>query len=198
MSRATGRSALLRSPRILALGATLAYLAMLAGAAGQPPSSTALGLGQPATSQELSQFFAIPPDGAGLPDGKGSVADGQKIFAEKCAMCHGEKLQGIKETGGPALAGGRGSLQKIPPTKTVESYWPYATTLFDYIKRAMPINAPGSLKDDEVYALCAYILAQGHVVPNQTVLDKVSLPKVVMPNRAGFTPFHGPDPRLYH
>ena len=182
------------SPSAVAL---FGSLALAATAAAQPASSTALGLGQPATPQELSQFFAIPPDGADLPDGRGSVADGETIFAAKCAMCHGDKLQGVKATGGPALVGGRGSLKQVPPIQTVESYWPYATTLFDYVKRAMPFNAPGSLNDHEVYALCAYILAQGHVVASDTVLDKASLPKVVMPNRDGFTPYHGPDPRLY-
>ena len=96
------------------------------------------------------------------------------------------------------MTGGLGSLKDVPPKKTVESYWPYATTLFDYIKRAMPFTQPGSLDDDEVYALCAYILAQGHVVPEQTILDKVSLPKVVMPNHDGFIPFHGPNKALYH
>ena len=180
------------------LSALAALLALTASVAAQPSSSTALGLGQPATPQELSQFFAIPPDGAGLPDGRGTAADGKAIFADTCAMCHGAKLQGITATGAPALVGGRGTLRQVPPTKTVESYWPYATTLFDYIKRAMPMNAPGSLTNDQVYALCAYILAEGHVVPPDTVIDKVSLPKVVMPNRDGFRTFHGPDPRLYH
>ena len=147
-----------------------------------------LGLGTKATPQELARFFAIPPDGAGLPAGSGSVAQGKQVYAEKCVMCHGDKLQGVKATGGLPLIGGRGTLTSAKPLKTTESYWPYATTMFDYIKRAMPFNAPGSLKDDEVYALVAYILAEGHVIGEDAVLDKVSLPKVAMPNRDGFRP----------
>ena len=157
-----------------------------------------LGLGTKATPQELSRFFAIPPDGAGLPDGSGSVAQGQKVYAEKCAACHGDKLQGVKATGGLPLVGGRGTLASEKPLKTTESYWPYATTMFDYIKRAMPFNAPGSLKDDEVYAVVAYILEEGHVVGEDAVMDKASLPKVAMPNRDGFRPYQAPDQRAYH
>ena len=156
-----------------------------------------LGLGTPATPQELSHFFAIPPDGAGLPAGSGSVAQGKQVYAEKCMACHGDKLQGVKPTGGLPLIGGRGTLTSAKPLKTTESYWPYATTMFDYIKRAMPFNAPGSLKDDEVYAVVAYILAEGHVVGEDATLDKASLPKVQMPNRNGFRPYPGPDQRIY-
>ena len=179
----------------LAVGLALSYPA---SCQAQAATDANPGLGQKATPQELSQFFSYPPDGAGLPDGKGSVDQGKVVYETKCAACHGDKLQGVKPTGGLPLVGGRGSLTQAKPLKTTESYWPYATTMFDYIKRAMPFNAPGSLKDDEIYALVAYILAEGHVVAPDTVLDKVSLPKVEMPNRSGFQPFHRPDPRLYH
>ncbi len=184
--------------RRLSLVAVALALTLPATCHGQAAPDTSPQLGQKATPEELAKFFSIPPDGAGLPAGQGSVADGRKVFEAKCAMCHGEKLEGVKATGGLPLVGGRGSLTQAKPMKTTESYWPYATTLFDYIKRAMPFTQPGSLSDDEVYALCAYILSQGHVVPEDTVLDKVSLPKIVMPNRNGFTPFRGPDPSLYH
>lgn len=165
--------------------------------AASVPAGPSLGLGTKATPQELSRFFAIPPDGAGLPDGRGTVAMGRQVYAEKCMTCHGDKLQGVKATGGLALIGGRGTLTSAKPLKTTESYWPYATTMFDFIKRAMPFNAPGSLKDDEVYALVAYILAEGHVVGEDAVMDKASLPKVQMPNRDGFRPYPGPDQNVF-
>ena len=165
--------------------------------AASVPAGPSLGLGTKATPQELSRFFAIPPDGAGLPDGSGTVAQGQKVYADKCGACHGDRLQGVKATGGLPLVGGRGSLTSAKPLKTTESYWPYATTLFDYIKRAMPFNAPGSLKDDEVYAVVAYILPEGHVVGGDAVMDRASLPKAAMPNRDGFRPYQGPDQRSY-
>jgi cytochrome c len=150
-----------------------------------------LNFGAPVTEEELAPYLAIPPGGTGLPRGRGDVAQGKDVYAAKCAACHGEHLEGVKETGGVALVGGRGSLASAEPTKTVESYWPYATTVLDYVKRAMPFNAPGSLTDEEVYAVTAYILAKAHVVPENAILDAASLPKVEMPNRKGFYP----DPR---
>lgn len=148
-------------------------------------------VGRAAGAADLAGTFAIPPAGTGLPAGHGSAADGKALWEDRCAACHGDALQGIKAAGGPALAGGRGTLTNAKPTKTVESYWPYATTLFDYIKRAMPFNAPGSLSDDEVYAAVAFILAHDGVIAADAVMDARSLPKVVMPNANGFVP----DPR---
>ena len=142
--------------------------------------------GTPLTRSELGRYLAIPPSGAGLPRGHGDATEGAAVYAARCGACHGENLQGVKEAGGPALVGGRGTLATAKPLKTVESYWPYATTLFDYVRRAMPFNAPGSLTDDEVYAVSAYILARGHVIAADTRLDETSLPKVEMPNRQGF------------
>ena len=127
-----------------------------------------------------------------MPSGSGTAADGRKIFAEQCESCHGADLQGGI---GDRLIGGRGTLvgnsPEKAPVKTVESYWPYATTLFDYIKRAMPLTAPNSLSNPQVYALCAYILARARIVPDDAVMDAASLAKVRMPNRDGFIP----DPR---
>jgi hypothetical protein len=143
-------------------------------------------LGSPLSPAELSRFVAIPPSGANLPHGRGGVAEGKVIYTERCAACHGEHLEGVKDTGGLPLIGGRGTLATAKPLKTVESYWPYATTLFDYVRRAMPFNAPGSLTDDEVYAVSAYLLSSGHVIAEDAVLDEVSLPKVDMPNQQGF------------
>jgi cytochrome c len=144
-------------------------------------------IGTPLAPSDLANVFAIPPDGAGLPPGQGSVPQGQTVYTEKCAACHGAALQGTKPIGAPALIGGRGTLT-TKPLKTVESYWPYATTLFDYVKRAMPMNAPGSLSNDQVYAVSAYILAQAHILPETAVLDAKTLPQVRMPNRQGFVP----------
>jgi S-disulfanyl-L-cysteine oxidoreductase SoxD len=148
--------------------------------------------GTPVGPEELSKFFVVLPDGSGLPAGKGTAADGLKIFAEKCAHCHGEQLEGIKDLGRIALVGGRGSLASDKPLKTVESYWPYTSTLYDYIWRAMPFDQPGSLAPDEIYALCAYILSVAEIINEKQVMDRETLPKVVMPNVNGF--YDGADP----
>jgi mono/diheme cytochrome c family protein len=110
---------------------------------------------------------------------------------EQCAACHGAKLEGMRDPslpqgGGPALIGGRGTLNTAYFKMTVESYWPYASTLFDYITRAMPYTAPGSLKPDQVYSLVAFILGEGNIVGKNAVMDAKSLPKVQMPNKDGF------------
>src|SRR5215475_11337411 len=157
------------------------------------------GFGSPAAPDELAKFTGIPPDGRGLPNGSGNAARGAKVYAETCAACHGDRLEGnpAKGIGGDKLIGGRGSLATKTPTKTVESYWPYATTLFDYVKRAMPFAAPGSLKDDEVYALVAYILSEGKIIKPTEMMDAKTLPKVAMPNRDGFIPDARPELSLY-
>ena len=141
-------------------------------------------VGAPIEERDLAAWeISIPPDGAGLPAGKGSVTQGAVVYAEQCAACHGEV-----GTDGPAgaLVGGLGTLSTNQPVKTVGSYWPYATTLFDYVRRAMPYYAPGSLSDGEAYAVTAYLLHLNGIVPEQTVLDAESLPRVEMPNRQGF------------
>jgi cytochrome c len=127
--------------------------------------------------------LTILPNGAGLPPGHGSVGEGGAIFSEKCQMCHG-----LEGRGQPAdrLTGGVGSLTSSQPVKTVASYWPYATTVFDYIRRAMPVTHPHSLNDHEVYSLVAYILSIDGIVKKDAVLDAKSLPKIKMPNRNGF------------
>jgi len=157
------------------------------------------GFGAPATTDELAKFFSISPDGRGLPPGSGNATKGAQIYAGTCAACHGEKLEGnpAKGIGGDKLIGGRGSLASKAPVKTVESYWPYATTLFDYVKRAMPFNAPGSLSNDDVYSVVAYILSEAKVIKPTDVLDAKTLPKVAMPNRDGFEPDPRPEVELY-
>lgn len=127
--------------------------------------------------------ITVAGDGTGLPPGAGSVAEGKAIFDQKCAACHGTAA-----SGGVAdrLTGGIGTLTAPKPIKTVASYWPYAPTLFDYIRRAMPLTAPPSLKDDEVYALAAYLLSIDGIVDADARLDARSLTQIRMPNRAGF------------
>jgi len=157
------------------------------------------GIGSPVTDQELSKYFSIPPDGRGLPPGSGNATVGAKVYAQNCAACHGDKLEGnpAKGIGGDKLIGGRGSLATKTPVKTVESYWPYATTLFDYVKRAMPFSSPGTLKDDEIYAVVAYILSEAKIIKPTDTMDATTLPKVTMPNRDGFIPDARPELDLY-
>jgi S-disulfanyl-L-cysteine oxidoreductase SoxD len=131
----------------------------------------------------------VRADGQGLPAGQGSVIQGRAVFAQACAACHGDKGQGALSD---PLVGGFGTLAEPKPVRTVGSYWPYATTLFDYVRRAMPFNAPGSLTNDQVYAVAAYILAMNGIVPDDTILDAGNLPTIAMPNRNGFI---SPDPR---
>ncbi|MCE4226486.1 cytochrome c [Methylobacterium sp. C25] len=124
-------------------------------------------------------------DGVGLPAGSGSVDQGSEVFAEKCAACHGTFGEGVDRW--PKLAGGEGTLRADRPEPTVGSYWPFASTLYDYIDRAMPFPNPRTLSPDEVYALTAYILNLNNLVPGDFVADKDSLPKVKMPNHDSFT-----------
>lgn len=158
-------------------------LSLLAWGASGAAAQTAH-FGVPASPAMIAALDTdVSPDGRGLPAGRGSVQEGAAIFAERCVMCHGEAGAG---TPGDRLTGGIGTLATAKPVKTVASYWPYATTLFGYIRTAMPITAPRSLEPDEVYALCAYLLSIDGIVPRNAVLDARSLPRVRMPNRDGF------------
>lgn len=142
--------------------------------------------GRPATPDEIKLWdIDVRPDGTGLPAGSGTVARGKEVYQQYCAACHGPNGQGgIKDR----LAGGQGTLASDKPIKTVGSFWPYATTLFDYIRRAMPYPAPGLLSADDTYAVVAYILNLNGILPDDGALDRESLPKVRMPNRDGFLP----------
>lgn len=152
-------------------------------------ASAAHGVGTALTEADIAAWnIDVAPNGHGLPPGSGDVATGARLFAAKCAACHGAHGEGGL---GDALVGGQGTLSSAKPKRTVGSYWPYATTLFDYIRRAMPYNAPESLSADEVYALSAFLLNQSGIVPADARLDAASLPRVAMPNRDGFVP----DPR---
>jgi S-disulfanyl-L-cysteine oxidoreductase SoxD len=145
-------------------------------------------LGKPISQEDLAPWdISIGPDGAGLPPGSGTVKQGEAVFAAKCQACHGEKGAGRPND---RLVGGEGSLPgDKPPIKTIGSYWPYATTLFDYIRRAMPFNESKSLTNDEVYGVVAYLLNLNGIIPEGETMNAQSLPKVTMPNRDGFITF---------
>ena len=152
--------------------------------------------GRPATPAEIAGWdIDASPDGAGLPPGHGDVRQGEAIFAAKCAACHGAHGEGKPMD---RLAGGFGTVFDAKSERTVGSFWPYATTLFDYVRRAMPFDAPQSLTPDQVYAVCAYVLYLNKLVPQDAVLDAQTLPKIEMPNRShfvsGFTPRSGATP----
>ncbi len=164
---------------------------VLAGAVSLAAQSPTSGIGRPATPEEIRELgAAIAPDGGGLPPGSGSVAEGRGVFALRCARCHGDKAQGDV---GPTLVGGRGTLAMPRPLKTVGSFWPYATTVWDYVNRAMPFDEPGLLKPPEVYAVVAYLLNINGIIADDSVMDARSLPKVRMPNRDGFVADPRPD-----
>jgi cytochrome c len=142
--------------------------------------------GRAATADDIKAWdIDVRPDGEGLPSGRGTVSQGRAVYDDNCAACHGANgRDGIKDR----LAGGQGSLTSNNPVKTIGSFWPYATTLFDYIHRAMPYQAPGSLTADETYAVAAYLLSLNGILPPDGSLDRDSLPRVKMPNRDGFVP----------
>ncbi|WP_324752498.1 c-type cytochrome [Roseovarius sp. Pro17] len=160
------------------------------------PTDNAYGVGQPASEAEIAAIdIDVMPDGRGLPEGSGTYAEGEGLYEEVCAACHGSDLMGVSELGAPQLIGGRDTLASDKPVKTVESYWPYASTLFDYTHRAMPMTEPGSLTADQVYAISAYILGQAGITGTEpdTVLDAASMAKVEMPNADGFVADPRPD-----
>jgi S-disulfanyl-L-cysteine oxidoreductase SoxD len=160
-------------------------------AAGDSEPARPYGFGKtPGAASVAALDIAIGPRGEELPAGSGSVAAGAKIYAERCAMCHGASG---REGPDPVLVGGHGTLSDPQPLLTIGSYWAYATTLYDYIGRAMPFFAPGSLAPNEIYALCAYLLNANGIIADDAVMDRVSLPAVQMPNRNGFIPDPRPD-----
>lgn len=149
------------------------------------PSLGPLGIGRPASVHDIAVMdLTVLADGTGLPRGKGSAKEGAGLYAAQCAACHGDHGEGRGDF--PALIGGRGSLASDKPILTVGSYWPYATTLFDYIRRAMPYQGPGELSANDVYALTAWILAENRIVKPSSVLTEQTLAAVRMPNRDGF------------
>lgn len=184
----------------LALTATAADLAKQSGPketvspkAVDTTSKTArYGFGRPAVAADFTKHeYLIGPKGTALPKGHGTAKEGRTIYSQSCAACHGSHGEGTNEY--PQLVGGKGSLKSDKPLPTVGSYWPYATTVWDYIHRAMPYQSPGTLKPDEVYAVTAYLLAMNGIVPEFFELNERTLPEVRMPNRDGFIADPRPD-----
>ena len=170
-------------PSVFMLSACLAALPVMVGASDKTGH---YGIGKTATADEIAGWdIDIRPDGKGLPAGSGSVEDGEMMYEEKCASCHGSFGEGVGRY--PVLSGGEGTLTEDRPDKTVGSYWPYATTVFDYVRRAMPLQSPGILSNDEVYAVTAYILHINGIVDEEASMNATTLPAVKMPNREGFT-----------
>ena len=144
------------------------------------------GVGHAATDEEIRAWdISIPPDGTGLPAGKGTAVEGKEVYKLRCAECHGEDAEGGDAA---ALVGGRDTLRSPKPLKTVGSYWPYATTLWDYVNRAMPFDRPGMLTNDQVYAVVAHVLFLNDIIKEKTEMNAESLPEVRMPNRDAFVP----------
>lgn len=163
----------------LAVGASLSLFALSCPLAQPGP-----GLGTPVTEADLAAWdISIQPDGDGLPAGSGDAATGAQIYAVKCVACHG-----VGGAGQPndRLVGGQGTLTALAQVRTIGSFWPYASTVFDYIRRAMPFHAPQSLSNDDVYAVTAYLLAENGIIDRNAKLDAASLARVRMPNRDGF------------
>ena len=162
------------SPVLLTAG----YLAAASAIADTPD------LGVAASTEQIGAVeITVFPDGGGLPPGAGTATEGAELYQRQCMACHGQGGQGgINDR----LAGGQGSLTTHNPVKTVSSYWPYATTVFDYVRRAMPYQAPGSLSDDEVYALTAYLLYVNDIIDERAEMNASTLPTVSMPNHGNF------------
>lgn len=159
--------------------------ALLSLCAAGPSLAERIGLGRPALPEEIAAWDKdVRPDGTGLPDGSGSVADGEQIFSENCAVCHGEFAEGVDNW--PKLAGGMDTLDRDDPLKTIGSYWPHLSTAWDYVNRSMPFGNAQSLEPDQVYAIVAYLLYSNDLVDEDFVLSKDSFAEVVLPNAEGF------------
>jgi len=179
-------------------GALVLSLGVAGGTAAQNVADGRYGFGDPAPQALIDKWaIAIPPDGQHLPSGGATAAAGEDVYMNQCAVCHGKDLRGVEGTGGVALIGGRGTLDSGSPKKTFESYWPYATTLFDYVRRAMPFTNPGSMTDADVYGVTAYILYKADLIGKNKEMNATTLPKVKMPNRDGFIPDPRPDVHNY-
>jgi mono/diheme cytochrome c family protein len=173
---------------LAAAAGTFLTVAVVSLAAAQLPTFS---VGRPPTVDEVRGWDrTIPHDGEGLPPGSGTAALGQSIYADRCASCHGERGENGKYD---RLVGGRGTLNTDKPVLTVGSFWPHAPTLWSYISRAQPIDEPGSLSADQVYAVTAYLLYLNGIIGEHDVLDARTLPAVKMPNRDGFVPDPRPD-----
>jgi mono/diheme cytochrome c family protein len=180
------------------LWGTTLWLADARGGAARAEAldqSPTFGVGRAPTPKELEAIdIDVTPDGRGLPPGSGTATRGKEVYASRCLICHGPTgVEGPQDV----LVGGQGTLVTAAavtrPLKTVGSYWPYATTLWDYVRRAMPFDHPGTMATDDVYAATAYLLFLNHIVGENDVLTDQTLPQVKMPNRDGFVPDPRPD-----
>jgi cytochrome c len=163
-------------------------LALVAGgcasASVTPGAMESPNLGREATPAQIAGWdISVGPDGVGLPPGKGTAALGALVYEQKCQVCHGPKGAGQPND---RLVGGQGTLATRTPVRTIGSYWPYATTIFDYVRRSMPYIQPQSLSDNEVYAVTAYLLNLNGIIGENDEMNAQTLPKVTMPNRANF------------
>jgi cytochrome c len=153
------------------------------------------GFSEPATAEDIERvYWSINPDGDNLPEGSGTVAQGQELYDVHCAACHGVDGEGTLAS---RLVGGRGTLDGDAPVKTVGSYWPYATTVFNYVRRSMPYTAPMSLTNDNYYAITAFLLNKNDIIADDVVIDRDSLPMIRMPNRDGFVKAFPDFPKEY-
>jgi mono/diheme cytochrome c family protein len=166
-----------------------AALVLAAALSAQSPKYR---VGHTPSPEEIKAWdISILPDGTGLPEGKGTAVEGRELYARRCQKCHGAKGEGGDYE--QPIVGGKDSLKTPKPLKTVGSYWPYATTLWDYINRAMPFDTPETLTHDQVYAASAFVLYLNGIVGEKDVLDAKTLPQIKMPNRDGFTKDPRPD-----
>jgi mono/diheme cytochrome c family protein len=173
--------------------AALAVLGIIVAMIAQAGAADGPNLGREATPAEIAGWdISVPPDGSGLPPGGGTAAAGAAVYAAKCQSCHGEKGAGQPND---RLVGGRGTLAEPTPVRTIGSFWPYATTVFDYVRRSMPYQQPQSLTNDEVYAVTAYLLHLNGVIAEGDVMTAQTLPQVKMPNRDNFIQAYPPGAR---
>lgn len=166
----------------------LIWVALVVGgcaSAGMSPSRMeGPNLGREATPAQIAGWdISVGPDGVGLPPGKGTSATGTIVYEQKCQACHGAKGAGQPND---RLVGGQGTLASKTPVRTVGSYWPYATTVFDYVRRSMPYTQPQALSGDDVYAITAYLLNLNGIIGDNDEMNAQTLPKVKMPNQANF------------
>src|SRR5437870_4675970 len=182
------------STRDLVCVALALVVAGCAGAGVTPSGMESPNLGREATPAQIAGWdISVGPDGVGLPTGKGTPATGATVYEQKCQVCHGAKGAGQPND---RLVGGHGTLASKAPVRTIGSYWPYATTVFDYVRRAMPYAQPQSLSNDEVYAVTAYLLHQNGIIGETDEMNARTLPGITMPNRDNFILAYPTRPKM--